>query len=447
MYFLTTNLPENASWDRDITKWLYSAEPYFRIAQEAILGIGGVRVLEALGEEVEVYHMNEGHSAFLTFELLKRMDYSHERVKQHCTFTTHTPVKAGHDVFDYGLAHQVMGEMLPWNIRELATEAQLSTTHLALNLSKKTNSVSERHQQVCEEMFPGYAFENVTNGIHHLRWASDRMAQLFDEFLPGWREDPELLLQAPEKLSGDQVWSANQRNKRDFIQWINDNQAYFSYWDELTDEDYFDEDTLTICFARRFVEYKRPGLIFHDLDALRQLGYRKLQLVFGGRCHPNDQYCNYKIGNLKKDAERLRGQIRVAVIPDYNIDIAQRMVSGADIWLNNPVIPYEASGTSGMKAALNGTLNLSILDGWWKEGFARCPEAGWGFGLEEEDLEGEAQDEADARSIYRHLAEGVECYYERRDEWKERMKKAISLVGFFNAQRCIEAYRKRLWSA
>ncbi|MBI5414247.1 alpha-glucan family phosphorylase [Candidatus Peregrinibacteria bacterium] len=447
VYFLTTYLPENKRWDRDLTKFLYAGDEYTRIGQETILGIGGVKMLRALGyNHIEKFHMNEGHSAFLTFELLKECAYHDADVRKMCTFTTHTPIPAGHDYFDYHLAERVLTSILPWHIKNIATSDRLSMTHLALNLSEKVNSVSEKHNEVCHQMFPEYSFENITNGIHHLTWISDSMAKLFDSSFLHWRERPSELCDAENTLSGEKVWQAHQKNKKELVKWINEHPEYYIFSPEKYKEDFFDENTLTIAFARRFVPYKRPTLIFRDIDRLRELGYRKIQMVFSGKCYEFDQFCNWQKGNLQKFEKMLRGQIRIAVISDYNVDIAQKLISGADMWLNNPVRPLEASGTSGMKAALNGLLNISVLDGWWIEGFALNPMAGWGFGEKSNGLDENSRDNMDAHELYENLTDAVNCYYHRPEEWRKRMKAAISLIHYFNTNRCVEEYMKKMWS-
>ncbi len=447
IYFLTTNLESNEMWDRDITKHLYASDQYTRIAQEIILGIGGVKMLRALGyKDIKYMHMNEGHSAFLTLEMLKENEYKDEKVIPKCTFTTHTPIKAGHDKFDYNACYKLLGQDIPWHIKKIATEEQLSMTHLALNLSTKTNSVSEKHREVCSEMFPGYKFENVTNGIHPLSWISDSMKVLFNKYLTGWEKNNNLLSQAKTELPTRELILAHQESKKKFIEWINVHRSYYPYVTDMYPEDYFDADTLTIGFARRFVPYKRPDLIFNDLKRLRRIGYRKLQLVFAGRCHQDDEFCNNLRSQICDYVRQLRGQVRVVVIPDYNIDISYKMITGCDVWLNNPIKQREASGTSGMKAALNGGLNLSILDGWWIEGIKRDNKSGWGFGDDSECLEPGIRNEEDAHQLYDCLREIVkEFYAEDREQWAERMKSAISLLGFFNTDRVVEEYKNRMW--
>lgn len=447
IYFLTTDLPENKSWDKDLTRYLYASETYTRFGQEAILGIGGLRMLRELGyNEVDYLHMNEGHSAFLTLELLREVDYDDSKVRSKCAFTTHTPVKAGHDHFSYDLSYQILGKEMPWHIKDLATPEMLSMTDLAINLSHKTNSVSKRHQEVCAEMFPGKEFENITNGVHHLTWISDSMGELFDKELPGWKDHPEVFEKAEKSLTTEALVAAKKKEKSAFIKWINSHKEFFSYGSDMMKEDFFDEDTLTFVFARRFVSYKRPALIFRLRERLRLLGYKKIQIIFAGKCHPNDGFCNGKIQEIRHEARRLRGQIRVAVIPDYNIDIAKKLVAGTDVWLNNPIKPREASGTSGMKASLNGGLNCSILDGWWIEAYANKPKAGWGFGEKSDELDEAIRDDVDAGELCTILEDVIDCYYEKPEEWAERMKTAISLISFFNTYRCVDEYDKIMWS-
>ncbi len=444
VFFLSTNLPENPRWDRDLTKNLYASDEYTRIGQEVILGIGGVRALRTMGYDVDIYHMNEGHSAFLTLENLRKNHYDENAVKNICTFTTHTPVGAGHDYFNYNLVYKTINKMVPVNIKNLATEKMLGMTQLALNLSKKTNSVSEKHREVCKKMFPDYEFENVTNGIYHPRWIGEHIKKLFDKNLKGWEKNTNLFKQISKKIPDKELVSARKNEKKEFVQWINENKEFFPF--EPTKEDLFNEDTLTLVFARRFVPYKRPDLIFKKIDQLRKIGYKKLQLVFSGRCHPADHFCNNLKAMIGEHARNLRGQIKVAILPDYNLDIAKRLVKGADVWLNNPVCPQEASGTSGMKAGLNGLLNLSILDGWWIEGFKMKPKSGWGFGQNSEDYHLKDRDEEDAKELLKNLEDVIDCYYNRKSEWTKRMKEAISLLSFFNTNRMIEEYYEKIWN-
>jgi starch phosphorylase len=442
IYFLSSYLPENERWDRDLTKELYTTQQYTRLCQEAILGIGGVRILRALGyNDINYFHMNEGHAAFLIFERLKETKFDDEKVRASCRFTTHTPIAAGHDRFPYNLSKQVFTDMLPWHIKKLASSAELHTTRLALSMSGKSNAVSRRHREVCEKMFPEYKFIGITNGVHHNSWVTGGMKDLFDKNLPGWREDPYVLAKAAA-LPDDELKKAHLKNKKALVDFINSDDKYFPYHkDTLREDDYFDEKTLTVTFSRRFVPYKRPLLLFHDLDRLREIGYKKLQIIYAGHCNPNDEFCNNIMAELKHLEKELRGQIRLAVMPDRNLDTTAILASGSDVWLNNPEPPLEASGTSGMKAAMNGGVNLSVADGWWAEACEQNPRAGFTFGT---DISG--HDEIDAEELYSALQNIIDCYYKSPADWTDRMKQAISLGSYFNTHRCVTEYINQLWT-
>jgi len=441
--FLSTHHPDNPVWDRDITKHIYAPEPYFRLAQEAVLGVGGVRALEILGYDVGTYHLNEGHAALATLELLRRNQFDEPKVRSLVTFTTHTPIPAGHDYFDYDLAGKILRDLIPWDIRDLAGRERFGMTQLAMSLSKSTNSVSKRHQKVCEEMFPGAQIKNVTNGIYAPRWAGDHMTELFNTCLPGWDEDPSLFSQAVQVLPHEDLWRARSKEKGDLVRWINFNKSFFSITN-ISDEDMFDEGTLTIGFGRRTVPYKRTDLIFKDIERLGSAGRSKLQLIFANRCHAGDGYCNDLRERLREYAEKLRGSVKIVLIPDYDLKIAKRLVSGCDVWLNTPIPPLEASGTSGMKAALNGCLNLSMRDGWWIEGLEREPMSGWGFGGERYGSE-EEQNTKDASALMDALDDVADCYYVRKEEWNERMRHAIALLSYFNTSRLVREYQEAIW--
>jgi glycogen phosphorylase len=443
VYFLSSFLPENPRWDRDLTKHLYASDRYTRLGQEVLLGIGGFRALEALGHNIETFHMNEGHSAFLTLENLKKTSGDIPTAKTLATFTTHTPIAAGHDYFDYQIAEKILGKLLPANIKELASKDMMGMTQLGLSLSKKVNAVSQKHREVCEKMFPGNSFESITNGIYHERWVGEHIGNLLDEKIPAWREKPEILEKKAMELPEEDLIEARKKQKSALIHWINSNKDFFPF-PEVSSNDLLDNQTLTIGFARRFVPYKRPSLIFKDLQKFRELGYQKIQLVFAGRCHPDDQFCNSMLDSIREYASQLRGQIKVAVISDYNLDIAKKLVTGCDIWLNNPTPPREASGTSGMKAALNGVLNLSILDGWWIEGYKMFPKSGWAFG-KNEDLSSENRDDSDNQELLAQLEDAIHCFYNKKPKWNEKMKYAIALASYFNTHRMVKEYQNKMW--
>ncbi len=444
--FLSTYGPENKPWDNDLTKHLYTSNWYTRLCQEYLLGVGGVRALEKLGYDVDYYHMNEGHAAMLTLELLKRYNFDHEKVKEHCTFTTHTPVTAGHDYFDYGLVYKTIPDVIPWDIKKLATHKSLGMTELALNLSKASNSVSKKHQEVCSYMFRWVNFQNVTNGIYHPRWVSENMAKLFTKYLGNWKKKTDVFDKAPTKIPNEELRAAKKKDKKALVKWINEHKNFFPFNEGIVQDDLFDDNTLTIGFARRFVEYKRPELIFNNLKRLRSLGYRKIQLVFAARCQRDNTFCLHTKHSIMEFANELRGQIRVAVCEDYNLDVAKRLVTGVDIWLNNPISPMEASGTSGMKASLNGGLNLSIKDGWWIEGLEMRPDAGWGFGTDNMVHYHPDPDLQDAEELYERLEDAIDIYYNNPEDWARRMKEAIALMTYFNTDRVVEEYQEKMWN-
>ena len=447
IFFLSSYAPENTRWDRDLTKYLYASDRYTRLGQEAVLGIGGYRALKKMGyNTIKHYHMNEGHTALLGLERLRANGNVIDVVRSKSTLTTHTPVPAGHDYFDYQLAHETLGKLIPSNIKDLATKDNLGMTQLAMNLSCKTNSVSKRHNEVCKDMFPGREIENVTNGIYHPRWAGDAMRELFNTHLPNWEQDPTVFERAVEAIPTEALVNARLAEKKVFVEWINQMPENFAI-ENISEEDLFAEDTLTIGFARRFVPYKRPGLIFHNLEKLREIGYKKLQIVFAGRCHRDDMFCNKLRDTIVQHGRKLRGQVKVVVIPNHNLEIAKHLVTGVDVWLNNPIPPREASGTSGMKASLNGGLNLSVLDGWWIEGMEQAPMSGWGFGGDSHEENFADRDIHDADELLSNLKDVIDCYYERKDEWNERMKHAISLLSYFNTHRLVNEYNEKIWNS
>ncbi|PLX20582.1 alpha-glucan family phosphorylase [Candidatus Parcubacteria bacterium] len=441
VYFLSTYSDKNPSWDRDITRHLYSSDAYTRLCQETILGIGGTRALRELGVDVACHHLNEGHAALSALENLKLNDYDVNKVKKITTFTTHTPVDAGHDYFNYKLVYNTIGKHLPMNIKELGTENKLGMTELALNTSKKVNSVSLIHEQVCEEMFPEYDFENVTNGIYHPRWVGKHMEALFNREIKGWHHDPLRLKSVVMNISDTKIMTARKKEKADLVKWINSDKM-FSVLENVEKEDLFDKDTLTVGFARRMVPYKRADLIFRDVNKLRNIGYKKLQLVFAGNEYEGDKYSNELVDRITQHAYELRGQVKIVFIPMYNLEIAKKLVAGCDIWLNTPIPRHEASGTSGMKAALNGVLNLSVTDGWWSEAYRADVKAGWGFG---EFLEMPNRDDSDFAQLMRNLEDAIDCYYNRKEEWATKVKHAISLVSFFNTHRANKEYMTKIW--
>ncbi len=436
---LDTDLNENSDEDRKITHHLYGGDQAYRLKQEIVLGIGGMRMLQALGFEIRVYHMNEGHSALLGVELLHRYAYPNEdllrgespydipRVRENCCFTTHTPVEAGHDKFPYDLVQRLLGNIVDLaTLKRLAGEESLNMTRLALNLSEYINGVAKRHAEVSRKMYPGYRVHAVTNGVHPITWTSESFTQLYDTYLPGWCHEPDLLVRADCCIPDDAVWEAHTKSKEQLI----DRVA------ELTGAELNPEWPI-LGFARRMTSYKRPDLLFNDLKRLQAIAHKHpFQIVLAGKAHPHDEGGKRLIEELHRYMRELAGNVPVAYLPGYGMDIARTMVSGVDIWLNTPLRPMEASGTSGMKAAFNGVPNLSVLDGWWVEG---CIEGitGWAIG------DGvKAANGGDAKDLYRKLEKVVlPLYFENRLGWISVMKGAISKnASFFNSHRMMRRY-------
>lgn len=436
--FLDTDLPENEERDRDITKHLYGGDQAMRVRQELVLGVGGIKMLRALGvNDVGTYHMNEGHCAFLTLELLRERGFNDMEVKKSCAFTTHTPVKAGHDVFPYDMAWGICGDILPWHIKKLAGEDALSMTQLAMTMSRYTCGVSQVHGKVARDMLQNSAVDAITNGVHHARWTEHHLQELFDKHIPGWREDPSLLGKKAGDLPDAELWTAHQAAKKRLLDEVR----------ERTGEQ-FDVDTLTIVSARRVVPYKRPELLYTNLERLREIGGGKLQIIHAGNAHPHDQFSQDVIRRMIERSKTLRDSIKITYLPNYNPTLAELLVSGADVWLNTPTRLMEASGTSGMKACLNGALNLSTLDGWWIEGYAMDPRAGWRIGPLASALPPDDTRLIDAEDLYTLLQYQIipEYEYPGRERWIHRMKQSIALMGYFNSHRCIREYIEKAWT-
>ncbi len=438
---LDTDLDENRSEDREITHVLYGGDEAYRFKQEIVLGIGGVRLLQALGFKIRQYHMNEGHSALLGLELLRRHAYPPEdlrpgeppydlpRVREQCNFTTHTPVEAGHDRFSYALVQRVLGNIVdPATLRRLAGEDSLNMTRLALNLSEYVNGVAKRHAEVSKTMFPGYRVHAVTNGVHPFTWTAESFRKLYDRYLPSWCHEPEQLVRADCCIPDAAVWEAHVQAKQALIDRVR----------ALTSVNLHPKVPI-LGFARRMTAYKRPDLLFADLDRLQAIArQRSFQIVLAGKAHPRDDGGKRLIEQLHAQARALEGIVPVVYLPDYDMEIARLLVSGVDIWLNTPLRPFEASGTSGMKAAFNGVPSLSVLDGWWIEG---CIEGvtGWAIGDAASTADG------DARALYDKLDQVVlPLYYGYSGDpggWIRVMKGAISKnASYFNSHRMMRRY-------
>lgn len=448
VYLLDTDYITNPQWARDITSNLYAGNGEMRISQELVLGMGGVQMLKKIGyESVDIYHMNEGHAAFVPLALMPDHNYQDADVKKKCVFTTHTPIPEGHDTFDYELAYTYGKSYFPWHIRKLAGEDRLDMTRLALNMSKYSFGVSQKHGEVSHNMFPGYPIGAITNGVHHRTWIGSTMQDLYNEHMPEWINNPSALSQAVTKLPDDALFNTHQECKKILVNFVNHHLTSNTTLEgrEHPDQDeLFDVDTLTIALARRPVAYKRPLLIYHDLERLVRIAAGRVQIIQSGKSHPDDDVSHRIVRDILHMSKKLKGIVRIVYLENYSPKLARLLVSGTDVWLNSPMKPLEASGTSGMKAAMNGILNFSVLDGWWIEGYKSCPDAGFSIGT----MDSANNDEADADDLYTKLEHTlIPLYYENRTEWIRRMKNAITLGAYFNTNRCIEEYKSKAWNS
>ncbi len=457
VYFLDTNNPENHEGDIDLTSHLYFGNRYFdkyyaRICQEKLLGVGGIKALRLLDykdEDIDVYHINEGHGSFAVLELLLECGGDEEYVKSKCVFTTHTPVIAGHDRFDYWAhAHPVLEDVLPENIRELAGQNDLCMTKLGMSLSNYKNAVSKEHKKKSEEMFVNQKIDYITNGVN-ARWVCDEFKELYNKYAKEWCKNP-MILNSIE-IPNNELFEAHNLAKKKLFKYIEDKLG-----------EKLNPRALTIGSARRFTGYKQNHMILWKLNKLEQIVEKagndyeirpSLQLIFSGKAHPEDdegkrmlQYvinCAQKESCMCKDAN-----LKIIFIPDYDMNIGKLMTSGVDVWLNTPKRPREASGTSGMKAAFNGVPHLSTLDGWWLEGINVSKEklddalakkgyvispTGWAF---EED-----------EGLLKVLEDDImPTYYENRPAWINIMKNAITMnASYFNTKRMLNEYVEKAY--
>lgn len=469
IYFLDADLPGNDPKDRELTGQLYGGDPYYRLSQEVLLGIGGVRMLRALGHtELMRYHMNEGHAALLTMELLEEetkragrpsvKSEDIEKVRSKCVFTTHTPVPAGHDKFPVEFMTRLFPDQtrffdvkdqssadLVKNILQVEQNypdfaeaakrgASLNMTYLALSLSNYVNGVAKLHGEVSRKMFPNVHIEAITNGVHAATWTAPAFRDLFDRYIPSWRED-NYSLRGALGLPPEEVWAAHLLTKHDLLEAVRRKTGLK-----------MDPEMFTIGFARRATGYKRADLILSDLDRLRQIAKRvgPFQIIFAGKAHPKDAGGKEIIKRIFKARKALKKAVSIVFLDDYNMELGGNLTSGGDLWLNTPQYPLEASGTSGMKAALNGVPSLSILDGWWVEGHIEGI-TGWSIGEPhrgEPSHESVADNAADAENLYSKLESVIlPMFYESRNRYLEVMQHAIAINGsFFNTQRMVQQY-------
>jgi starch phosphorylase len=431
VFFLDTNLEENSPYDREITKYLYGGDLRYRLAQEIVLGIGGVRTIEALGyRTIDKYHMNEGHAALGTLELYDQFK-DVEKVRQQCVFTTHTPVAAGHDQFDLSLARSMIGDILPESLlHEFTFDNKLNMTRLALFFSHYVNGVAKKHGEVSRQMFPGYAIDSITNGVHTPTWVSEPFKRLFDKYLPGWRSDP-YTLRSAFSMDKAEIWSAHMEAKKKLIDFVNSKYNVGMNYDHFT-----------IGFARRQTAYKRPELLISDPQRLMSIAEKAgpIQIIYSGKAHPKDGTGKETIKKIFAAMKTINGNVRMAYVHNYDMAVSKLMTAGVDLWLNTPRRPQEASGTSGMKAAHNGVPQLSTLDGWWIEGRVENI-TGWAIGTRKSN-ERESDDDCDRTDLFNKLETWIiPKFYRDRDNWIRTMRSCIAInASFFNTNRMIEQY-------
>ena len=431
VFFLDTNIEGNSDYDRSITKYLYGGDNKYRLAQEIVLGIGGARMIQALGyTTIDKYHMNEGHAALSTLELYDQ-SADVEKVRQQCVFTTHTPVAAGHDQFDLNIAKSMIGNILPdFILDDVTFENKLNMTRLALFFSHYVNGVAKKHGEVSRIMFPGYSIDSITNGVHTPTWVSEPFQRLFDKHMPGWRSDP-YILRSAFSMNKQEVWAAHMEAKQELINFVNTRYNVGMNYDDFT-----------IGFARRQTAYKRPDLLISDTNRLMEISEKvgPIQIIYAGKAHPKDGSGKDTIRHIYQVMKSIGGKVKIVYIHNYEMAIGKLMTSGVDIWLNTPRRPREASGTSGMKAAHNGVPQCSTLDGWWLEG---CIEniTGWSIGPEKTENE-ESDDRIDKYDLYDKLEELIiPKFYNDRDNWIRTMRSCIAInASFFNTNRMIQQY-------
>ena len=448
VYLLDTDLPENSEYDRTLTDVLYGGDQHYRICQEALLGIGGIALLRHLGvSHIGSYHMNEGHAAFLTLAMLEEqlkvrrytvpVEADIEVVRRRCVFTTHTPVEAGHDRFPWDLVHRVLGEYRTSLLQQsgFANANSLNMTDLAIHFSRYVNGVAMRHGEVSQNMFPQFPIHAITNGVHAATWASQPFQELFDREIPEWRRDNAYMRYAVG-IPLDDIRKAHCLAK----------VALFREVQKRTDVQLSDS-VLTIGFARRAATYKRADLLFKDIERLKWItkSAGPVQILYSGKAHPHDAGGKALIHRVIQAAKGLNDNIKIVYLENYNMALAKLITSGVDLWLNTPQRPQEASGTSGMKAALNGIPSLSVLDGWWVEG---CVEGVTGWAIGYDTTGGGDESAADVASLYDKLEHQIiPMFYRAPEAYLQIMRSCISLnASFFNTHRMLSQYKANAYS-
>jgi len=437
IYLLDTDLEENSGPDRVLTDHLYGGDTNYRLQQEIVLGMGGVRMAHALGHQVNVYHMNEGHAALLTLALLesqlgggplnKPTETDIEQVRSKCVFTTHTPVPAGHDRFSTEQSIRILGSERTARLEMLRVfeDGLLNMTLLALRFSRYANGVAMQHGKVSRAMFPEFQIDSITNGVHAPTWMSEPVQQMLDAHIPAWRRD-NLFLRNAIDLPEQEVLDAHRRAKEALLAEVASRTGLV-----------LNPNVLTLGFARRAATYKRASLLLTDPERLLRIANQAggLQILYAGKAHPADQQGKALIESVIQTAAKLSNDmLRIVYLENYAWDLGALLTAGVDVWVNTPRRPYEASGTSGMKAALNGVPSLSVLDGWWIEG---CIEGFTGWAIEDG-----GSDADEAESLYSKLESAVvPLYRSGADKWAHLMRTTLAFNGsYFNTNRMAKQY-------
>jgi starch phosphorylase len=442
IYLLDTDVEENSGWDRGLTDHLYGGDTNYRLQQEIVLGMGGVRMAHALGYRINAYHMNEGHAALLTLALLERQlgggplgaatEADIEQVRKQCVFTTHTPVPAGHDRFSVEQTVRILGSDRTARLEKFGCfrEGLLNMTLLALRFSRFANAVALQHAKVSQEMFPDYTINSITNGVHATTWMSEPIQKMLDEHIPTWRLDT-LYMRNAIDLPELAILAAHARSKEALLAEVGSRTGLV-----------FNPRVLTLGFARRAATYKRANLMFTNPERLQQIAEAAggLQIVYAGKAHPQDEPGKAIVQKVIENAAKYsNGLLQVVYLEDYAWDLGALLTAGVDVWVNNPRRPYEASGTSGMKAAMNGVPSLSILDGWWIEG---CIEGVTGWAIEDG-----VTDEEEADAFYNKLESAVvPLYLDVPEKWAHLMRKTLAFNGsYFNTHRMVKQYTRNAY--
>lgn len=436
VYLLNTNIKGNKKEYLNLTGQLYRADKEYRLKQEIILGHGGVKILESLGyKNIKKFHINEGHGSLAAVELFlnsrkKTTKEKIEEVRAKCLFTTHTPIQAGHDIFPLSLFKKYQKDF-PFKLSGIVKNNEINMTRVGLYFSHYINGVAISHQEVSKKMFPDYPIYSITNGVHSETWTCDEFKKIYDKYIPNWRNSS-LSLRNAFNIPLTVIWDTHQLAKKHLIDYIYKKQKIK-----------LEQRIFTIGFARRFTGYKRSNLLFYNIKKLLSIhkNVGKIQIIYAGKAHPSDDDGKEMIKYIHEIKEKYKDRIKIIFLEGYEMDLAKMLISGVDIWLNTPLPPNEASGTSGMKAAHNGVPHFSTLDGWWIEGFINR-KTGWSIGQRRDHLDIKDLNKKDAESLYYKLENKIlPRYYNFPQRWRETMRHTIAVnASFFNTERMLQQY-------